>query len=78
MVEPNRLFHVFNAALDLVEDERTAYVREACADDEALAEQVLAMLAADAADGQDDFLEGPASEDAPNQWGQYESVRTDR
>ena len=70
----HRLLRIFNAALDLEDEERAEYVREACDDDHALAERLLAMLAADAADADDDFLEGSPDGNTPIVWGHYDLI----
>ena len=72
--QTHRLFRIAGAALDLSETERIRYVREACGDDHELAEQVLGMLAADAADGDDDFLEGVHDGNTPIEWGDYDLI----
>lgn len=51
----HRMEMVFDAALELPESERGAYVREACGDDQQLLDDVLGML--DAAGKSDQFLE---------------------
>ena len=60
MNDPDREVAVFNAALELSGDERTAYLSECCRDDDVLHRRVVALLQAHERAG--DFLQEPAEE----------------
>src|SRR5215471_1432514 len=61
MMKPERWQHVdqlFQAALERAPEERTAFISEACGDDDSLRREVEALLAADAQAGS--LIETPA------------------